>query len=98
MRLQSYATRDTAPEKWCSRAADGQSGRFDDLPVPYRANINRDVPFKPKANASSRLTATEIDDVVAFLKTLTDGYNVEKSAARASSCTRRPRCAHTTPI
>jgi cytochrome c peroxidase len=69
-----YVERDTAPEKWYPRAASGTVLKFDDLPAQYRANINTEPPFGGKPGDPPVLTATEIDDIVAFLGTLNDGY------------------------
>jgi cytochrome c peroxidase len=74
-----YATRDTAPQAWYPRRADGQVDKFDDLPSRYHGNVNTEVPFRPLAGQRPRLSPREIDDIVAFLQTLTDGY---VSAAR----------------
>jgi cytochrome c peroxidase len=70
-----YVTRDITPERWYPKRADGTVDTYDDLPVDYRANLNRDPPFEgQKPGAKPRLDPREIDDVVAFLGTLTDGY------------------------
>lgn len=68
-----YAERDTQPEKWYSH------GRFEDLPEPFWANVNREPPFDRKRGDPSPLTAGEIDDIVAFLKTLTDADMVSQN-------------------
>jgi len=63
-----YATRDSNPQRWY-----GPSGVPNDLPLAYQPNIVRDrVPFNRAANAGPALTDKEIEDVVAFLKTLSD--------------------------
>jgi len=67
-----YATRDTDPARWYPRRADGSVHAYDDLPpasVPY---LDREVPFEPLADGRPRLDEREIDDLVAFLRTLTD--------------------------
>ena len=70
-----YVTRDITPERWYPRNADGSVRIYDDLPAPYRANVNRDPPFEGQhVGAKPRLDARDIGDVVAFMKTLTDGY------------------------
>ncbi|HEX9449640.1 MAG TPA: cytochrome c peroxidase [Dongiaceae bacterium] len=69
-----YATRDSDPGRWYPRRADGSVNKFDDLPAAYRANLNSDPPFDNVPPVRARLSATEIDDIVAFLGTLTDGY------------------------
>jgi len=73
--IDFYVTRDITPERWYAKDARGKTILYDDLPVPYHANINRDPPFADQhAGAKPVLNATEIDDMVAFLRTLTDGY------------------------
>jgi cytochrome c peroxidase len=62
-------------------AADGKPDlyEYNDLPVVYDANVNiSEVPYTPPTFGGGQaptLTAAEIDDVVAFLCTLTDGYD-----------------------
>jgi cytochrome c peroxidase len=69
-----YVRRDTHPEEWYPLAA-GKVEKFDDLPPEMRANVNVDeVPYDRKPGDEPALTPDEIDDVVAFLKTLDDGY------------------------
>jgi cytochrome c peroxidase len=70
-----YVERDTAPEKWYPRNAAGNVLKFDDLPAQYRTNINTEPPFGGKPGDPPALTAAEIDDIVAFLGTLNDGYS-----------------------
>lgn len=70
-----YADRDSRPEKVFPRSADGGIARFNDLPRPYWDNLETDVPFGKKAGETPRLSDADIDDIVAFLKTLTDGYS-----------------------
>jgi cytochrome c peroxidase len=69
-----YVTRDTNPERWYAHTAKGQTAQPDDLPEQYWKNLERGVPFKPLPDGSPRLNKTEIDAMVAFLNTLTDGY------------------------
>ena len=69
-----YVERDTRPERWYPRDPDGSVRKFDDLPLAYRAHVNTDPPFGPRPGVKPALAESEIDDVVAFLGTLTDGY------------------------
>ena len=69
-----YAERDTKPEKWFPRNADGAVRKYDDLPPQHWANVNDEPPFGGKPGDPPPLTDGQIDDIVAFLKTLTDGY------------------------
>jgi cytochrome c peroxidase len=76
--VRFYVERETQPENWYPRKADGSIDKYDDLPETPKANINMDPPFDRKAGDTPALTAAEIDDVVAFLGTLTDGYQPAK--------------------
>jgi cytochrome c peroxidase len=69
-----YVERDTAPQKWYPRDAEGRVDKFDDLPAQYRGNVNVEPPFGGKPGDPPLLSASEIEDVIAFLNTLTDGY------------------------
>ena len=70
-----YATRDTDPGRWYPKLPDGRIAKFDDLPARYRVNVNMDPPFGGAPGGQPALTDAEIDDVVAFLGTLTDGWS-----------------------
>ena len=65
--VRFYVQRDTDPARWY-----GASGKFDDLPARYHANVNVEAPFGGALGSPPLLTDAEIDDVVAFLGTLTD--------------------------
>lgn len=69
-----YAERDTKPDRWYPRDSNGRIQKFDDLPAKYRGNINSEPPFGPRPDDRPVLSPSEIDDIVAFLQTLTDGY------------------------
>jgi cytochrome c peroxidase len=67
--------------------ADGSSAlyQYNDIPVAFDANVNiGEIPYTPPTFAGGNqptLTAAEIDDVVAFLCTLTDGFDPDNPAA-----------------
>lgn len=70
-----YVQRDVYPEKWYPRLADGSIDKFNDLPVVLRRNVNTsEGPYNRKPGDAPALSESEIDDVVAFLRTLSDGY------------------------
>jgi cytochrome c peroxidase len=69
-----YVERDTDPGKWYPRDAAGRVEKFDDLPAGFRDNVNMEPPFGPRPGNVPALSASEIDDVIAVLKTLSDGY------------------------
>ncbi|MEP7101176.1 MAG: cytochrome c peroxidase [Burkholderiales bacterium] len=65
--VRFYVQRDTDPARWYGRGL-----RFDDLPTRYHANVNVEPPFGGLPGDKPALDDTEIADIVAFLKTLTD--------------------------
>jgi cytochrome c peroxidase len=69
-----YVERDTDPGKWYPRDSTGQILKFDDLPQRYRDNVNTEAPFGRHPGERPVLSPSEIDDIVVFLNTLTDGY------------------------
>jgi cytochrome c peroxidase len=70
-----HVERETKPAKWYPKLANGETGRYNDLPLKYRGNVDvADAPFNRKQGDIPALNEEEIADVIAFLKTLTDGY------------------------
>ncbi len=68
-----YAERDSKPEKWYPQKA-GRIQMYDDLPRQYHANIDHaNAPFSKTAG---KLSEDEMNDLVTFLATLTDGYTL----------------------
>jgi cytochrome c peroxidase len=73
--LRFYVRRDTNPEQFYPPDSSGQPMKFNDLPDLYKANVNTtEVPYNRHPGDQPALDAAEIDDVIAFLNTLTDGY------------------------
>lgn len=76
-----YATRDTDPARWYRGGK-----KFDDLPKQYHANVTVDTPpYQRLPRQRPQLTDAEIDDIVAFLFTLTDGYNPKRGGIDITS-------------
>jgi len=73
--LQFYVRRDTNPEEFYPLDAGGQPVKFDDLPDVYKANVNTtEVPYNRHPGDVPTLGDSDIEDVIAFLETLTDGF------------------------
>jgi len=72
--VEFYVERETDPGRWYSRRPDGSIDKYDDLPDYAKANVNMDPPFDRHPGDAPALSSSEVDDVVAFLNTLTDGY------------------------
>ena len=66
-----YATRDTDPARWYP-LVDGQPERFNDLPPALRGNVIQTAPFGQARGAAPRLSAQDVADLAAFLRTLSD--------------------------
>jgi cytochrome c peroxidase len=70
--LRFYVRRDTHPAQWYP-ASGGVVDKFDDLPRGERGNIDViDAPLTRSVGQAPVWTDAQIDDVIAFLKTLTD--------------------------
>ena len=68
--VRFYSTRNSDPRHWY-----GSSGVANDLPAKYLGNIETiKAPFNRDASAGPLLTESEINDLVAFMNTLSDGY------------------------
>ncbi|RQR59398.1 cytochrome-c peroxidase [Burkholderia sp. Bp9125] len=78
--MRFYVERDIHPEKFYP-VVHGKVQKFDDLPQRYWTNINREPPFDRKPGDQPALNAAEIKDVIAFLGTLTDGYQATSTQA-----------------
>ena len=63
-----YNTRSTDPRRWYHGAPT-----FDDVPAAYRANINvNSMPMNRPPGMAPALSEQDVDDIVAFLRALTD--------------------------
>jgi cytochrome c peroxidase len=102
--MEFNVQRDTNPEKWYPRDANGNARKFDDLPAAYRVNVDVEPPFGGHPGDRPALSDDEIDDVAAFMRTLTDGFfagevTLLSSAAEndRSNAGRCPRAGRSTP-
>ncbi len=70
--LEFYVQRDTNPERWYSHSGH-DIVKFDDLPASERENVDIiDLPLDRERGGKPVWNTQDIDDVIAFLKTLTD--------------------------
>lgn len=72
--LKFYGQRDVHPELFYSAGQLGTTLSYDDLPARYHPNVNVDPPFDRRAGQDPAFSDAEADDIIAFLRTLTDGY------------------------
>lgn len=74
--IEFYVQRDTNPEKWYPLDAAGVPQKFNDVPPLLARNVNvTEVPYNRHPGELPALSEDEIDDLMAFLRTLTDGYD-----------------------
>ena len=67
--VRFYSSRNSDPLRWYGQAVS------NDLPTQYLGNIEKvKAPFNRAANAGPALSELEIADIVAFLRTLSDGF------------------------
>jgi cytochrome c peroxidase len=73
--VRFYAERDTQPQTWYPRAADGTVLKYDDLPGKFQGNVDVEPPFDRHAGGQAALSEQDVRDIVVFLNTLTDGFH-----------------------
>lgn len=83
--VKFYVERDLHPEKYYPRGADGSVRIGDDMPLGMPDNLDHDPPLDRVAGDEPALSDAEIDDVVAFLETLTDADAQTRRDAGARS-------------
>ncbi len=73
--LDWYVNRDLQPERFYPKDAGGKVVKYDDIPEKFRKNVDvTDAPFDRHPGDKPALNKQEIQDVIAFLNTLNDGY------------------------
>ena len=74
--MDFYNFRDTDPGKIYPREANGTVMKANDIPAQYRDNLDvADPPFDRKLGETPAMSAQDEQDIIAFLKTLTDGFD-----------------------
>lgn len=70
-----YVTRDTSPSIWYPLDLLGNPLIYNDLPVTEQVNVNvTEGPYNRLFGQAPALTSQEISELIAFLRTLSDGY------------------------
>lgn len=73
--VRFYVSRDTQPQAWYPPDAQGRVDAYNDLPAEYRQYVNTtEAPYDRRPGQAAALSNNEIDDLVAFLATLSDGW------------------------
>ena len=73
--MRFYVRRDIEPARWYPLDAKGRAQTYNDLPPRFARQVSRDeAPYDRRGRQKPRLNEAEIGDVVAFLRTLDDGF------------------------
>jgi len=78
-----YATRNSNPAHWYTKPDGTPDILYNDLPVAYAKNV--EPTNHPGGPIAPNLNATDIQNVVSFLCTLTDGFDPKNPAAYNTS-------------
>lgn len=82
--LDFYLRRDTHPEEFYPLNTEGGLEKFDDLPRSLQHSVNtHEAPYDRQLGDAPALNETEIDELIAFLCTLTDGFDPAQPNAYA---------------
>jgi cytochrome c peroxidase len=93
--LLFYVERDTNPGKWYPVGPHGRVEKFDDLPPADRGNVDTtDAPLNRHPGERPAWNAQQINDVIAFLKTLTDQDVEARQAGPSHATTTSTRLLH----
>ncbi len=78
--IDFYVNRDITPQKFYLKADGTPDIAYNDLPVIYQNNREIRPPFTPP-RAGVRLNAADVQDLIAFMCTLTDGFDPQQPQA-----------------
>ena len=76
-----YNNREANPSQIYLTQSGAADAKYNDLPVQFQGNIEQRAPFRPLPTGQPRLSQQDVRDIVAFMCTLTDGYDVNRPEA-----------------
>ncbi len=83
--MDFYDYRDTQPGKVYPLGANGKPAKYNDIPKRYLANVDvTDPPFDRKLGEKPAMSEQDMRDIIAFMKTLTDGYKPDMPLTQAA--------------
>jgi cytochrome c peroxidase len=80
--LDFYVNRDITPQRFYRKADGSVDAAYNDLPLIYQGNREVRPPFT-RVPSGPRLSAGDTQDLIAFLCTLTDGFDPQQAQAYA---------------
>jgi cytochrome c peroxidase len=73
--MDFYNFRNTNPDRIYPRDASGKVVKYNDIPPQFQTNVDVvDAPFDRKFGDQPAMTEGEMRDIIAFVKTLNDGF------------------------
>lgn len=73
--MDFYNLRSVQPEKIYPRNANGKLALYNDIPETLRGNVDtKDAPFDRKVGDKPAMSNLDIQDIIAFVHTLDDGF------------------------
>ncbi len=76
--MDFYNLRNTDPGKIYPRDASGKVQVYNDIPKTWQGNVDyADAPFDRKPTDQPAMSDQDIQDIIAFIGTLTDGYKAK---------------------
>ena len=84
--MDFYNLRSVQPEKIYPRDATGKIALYNDIPTSLHGNVDiKDAPFDHKVGDKPAMSNLDIQDIIAFVHTLDDGYTLTPKPVVANS-------------
>ena len=84
--MDFYNLRSVQPEKIYPRDASGKLALYNDIPKALQGNVDiKDAPFDRKVGDAPAMSDLDIQDIIAFVHTLDDGYTPTPQPAETSN-------------
>ena len=78
--MDFYNLRDTDPASIYPTGPDGKVEKYNDIPAQYRTNVDTtDPPLDRTPGQKPANSQQDLQDIIAFIKTLTDGYDAKRA-------------------
>ncbi|WP_042267197.1 cytochrome-c peroxidase [Paraburkholderia heleia] len=75
--MDFYNLRNTNPDRIYPKDASGKVQKYNDIPAKYQGNVDvADAPFDRQYGDKPAMTDQDIQDIIAFMGTLNDGYRL----------------------
>jgi cytochrome c peroxidase len=84
--MDFYNLRSVQPEKIYPRDASGKLALYNDIPEALHGNVDtKDAPFDRKVGDKPAMSNLDIQDIIAFVHTLDDGYTPSPKSSKSDA-------------